>query len=253
MTKLTIIIPSKNIEYLRNCIASILRAKTAIKYEILVIHNGNNEAINSYTDGYNLKQYIYNRQFNFSEANNKAVELTQTEFILFLNDDTEILSNYWLDNMINSYSKDTGAIGATLLYKNGDIQSIGDSVGLSKYWHGSVIAWNNKTIVSQNTYRVDSVTAACLLIKRSVFIEIEGFDERYKLGFGDVDLGIKLMKKGYTNIVVPSIYILHLEYGTRVLTNDGSSELLNTKWNTYIFKLKLKLKLQSIYTNLTKR
>lgn len=248
MTKtVTVIIPSRNLEYLKSCVFSILQMKTNISYDILVIHNGYNEGITSFIEEQKLNQFIFNEKFNYSKANNRAAETVKTEYILFLNDDTEIINNFWLDQMVASYHEGIGAIGAVLLYSHGGIQSAGDSVGLEKYWHGRVLAFNNKTIIScTHPYQVDSITGACLLIKKSVFINAGLFDVQFELDYGDVDFGLHLLKMGYTNIVVPTVHIYHKEFGTRQQINNGSTYLLDVKWRGFVFWYKLKMKIKIV-------
>jgi len=242
MKSVTIIIPSNSYKYAYNCIYSIQRYKTNCNYTIFLIHNGINKEINDFVNTCHITNFTYDYKFNYSKVNNMAVKNVTSEYILFLNDDTEILSNYWLDNLLEEYRDGIGAVGAVLLYKDGTIQSAGDSIGLYKYWHGDVVAWNNKSI-NLDTTSVDSITGACLLIKKSVFESVGGFNESYPFDFGDVELGIRLLYNGYKNIINPFVRIRHLEFGTRTMYNINKSNL--NIWKLYIFRYKLLLKFKN--------
>lgn len=211
---ISIIIPSKdNYAVLKRCIDSI-REKTLYKnYEIIVVDNGSSENIKD-----DIKKladkYIYDKyDFNFSLMCNTGALNSKGEFLLFLNDDTEIVSPDWLTLMTACADKPlSGAVGCKLLYPNTDkIQHC----GIINIQNGPVHCFqgydtNDSLYFGRNKYNYNysSVTGACLLIKRDRF---KGFDENFPVAYNDVDLCLTLVEKGYYNTVVNSVKIYHYE------------------------------------------
>ena len=219
----SIIIPTKNqIVLLRRCIESIF-AKTIYKnYEIIIVDNKSDDQeamayLKKLQENYSDKIRIlsYNKVFNYSDANNLAAQAAKGEYLLFLNNDTEIIQENWL-NILISYCKreEVGAVGARLLFPNGTIQHAGIIVGLEGMaehpFLGAQIdepGYMNRLQVDQN---YSAVTAACMLVKRKAFEDVKGFDQKhYQLNFSDVDFCLKLGKAGYKIIWTPHVTLIH--------------------------------------------
>ena len=226
----SIIIPSKDkVDILRVCVNSIISRTDYANYEILIVDNGSTDPK---TLGYyhqlegNPKVRIlhYDKPFNFSALNNYAVSQANGEHLLFLNDDTEVMSTEWLSAMLeHSQRKEVGAVGAKLLFPDGTIQHCGIVLGLSPFKGYSVAGqayygypdhpgyMGRISIISDNS----AVTAACMLLRKQVFKEVGGFDQNLAFAYNDVDLCLKIREKGYLVVYTPYARLYHHESRTR--------------------------------------
>lgn len=219
--KIAIIIPTYNrADLLRTCITSIEKTAGYQNYEIVVVDNR--------SDDPQTLQYLrelagthtvlrYPQPFNFSAINNFAVAQTKSEHILFLNNDTEALNEGWLAAMLEySQMPEIGAVGARLYYPHGAIQHAGVLLGVGgvaghshKYFEKHERGYMDRIVLSQN---LSAVTAACLMVKRTVFEEVDGFNEKdLAVAFNDVDFCLKIMEKGYRNVYTPFAELIHYE------------------------------------------
>ena len=232
--KISIIIPTKDkVKILSRCIESIYEQTNYKNYEIIVVNNNSCEEetfqyLNKCVkDKRNFTYFDLNCEFNYSYINNEAVKRAKGEYIVLLNNDTEVISGDWLSKMVGyAMQKHIGCVGAKLLYPTKTIQHCGVVLGcagiaahafigsgLDNYgYFGKLVA----------VHDWGAVTAACLMIKKSKFLEVDGLDERLKVAYNDVDLNMKLLDKGYYNIVIPSVVLFHYESISR--GNDFSKE-----------------------------
>jgi glycosyltransferase involved in cell wall biosynthesis len=226
----SIIIPSKdNTGVLRTCIDSIIHRTDYDNFDILIVDNGSNDSktLDYYREiGSNPKVKIlhYDRPFNFSALNNYAASQAKGEHLLFLNDDTEVISPEWLSAMIeHSQRKEVGAVGAKLLFPDGTIQHCGVILGLSPFkgygvaghaysGHPDHPGYMGRVNIISN---YSAVTAACIMLKKQVFEEIGGFDENLAFAYNDVDLCLKIRRKGYLIVYTPYAQLYHHESRTR--------------------------------------
>lgn len=225
----SVIIPSKdNPAVLSNCIHS-LREQTGYRnFEIIVIDNGSNDENkkkiermrDQLKEEYSFR-YIYRPMaFNFSAMCNIGAEEARGNYLLFLNDDMEIAREDWLSVMVAKAARSyVGAVGAKLLYPDSDkIQHLGItnihlgpahklqfSSDKKEYYHG----------INRCTVNVSAVTGACLLVRREVFEEIGGFDERFAVAFNDVELCFHLLRAGYQNVCCNQTFLYHHESMSR--------------------------------------
>jgi O-antigen biosynthesis protein len=226
LEKVTIIIPTKDrIDLLKRCIESI-REKTNYKnYDVLVVDNNSDK---NETFEYLKKENINfvsipTEKFNYAEIHNKAIKMIDTELVLFLNNDTEVISPDWLLNMVGTIAinENIGAVGAKLVYGDKKVQHCGVIVGLSDLTAGHA----NKMIdYKEQGYRnynlamrnYSAVTAACMLTKKSLFEKVGGFDEKnLAVAFNDVDYCLKLISFGYRIVCNPSALLFHHESKSR--------------------------------------
>ncbi|KQC11251.1 MAG: hypothetical protein APR54_11095, partial [Candidatus Cloacimonas sp. SDB] len=228
----SVIIPTKdNVHLLRRCIESILEKTEYDNYEIVIIDNQSSEDetfayYHSLKSHKKIKILYYNKPFNYSAINNFAVGHIESPYILFLNNDTEVVSNEWLSAMLEHAQRDCiGAVGAKLLYPNNQIQHAGVILGITgKPGKKGVAGHSNKYLPDgDNGYfssphiikNYSAVTAACLMMRREVFQEVGGFDENIGVAFNDVDLCLKIREKGYLIIYTPYAKLFHHESLTR--------------------------------------
>lgn len=220
----SILIPNKDhIDDLSRCIDSILEKSTYRNFEIIVIENNSTEqeTFDYYKkleehDNIKVVTYKTNGKFNYSAINNFGVKYASGEHLLFLNNDIEIISENWLEEMLMySQRNDIGAVGAKLYYPNDTIQHAGVILGLGgvaghshKYFQRTDLGYFAKCVMVQN---YSAVTAACLMMKSEIFKEINGFDESFEVAFNDVDLCMRIRKAGYLIVWTPYAELYHYE------------------------------------------
>lgn len=174
---------------------------------------------------------------NFAKACNESVKNTNSEWILFLNDDTECRNDF-VSIMLDTANKlKADIVGAKLVYPNGKIQHIGVHFNQFRMPYHKHINSDNFEIEDQY---VPAVTGACMLIKRDVFNDLGGFDDGYENGFEDVDLCLKAMKKGYKIALSGKTDIIHYEKQTREFDMERfkkNKERLVKKWQKFLSTL----------------
>ncbi|KKT69545.1 MAG: Glycosyl transferase family 2, partial [Candidatus Moranbacteria bacterium GW2011_GWF1_44_4] len=221
--KISIVIPFRDkVKVLDTCVKSILEKTSYSNYEIILVDNQSNENktadyLKSIKENEKVKLIKYDRPFNFSAINNYATKKCHGDYILFLNNDVEVISPEWLNSMVEHIQrKEVGAVGAKLLYFDNTIQHAGVVVG-----PGGVAGHAFKTFSDEETgyfshhhliknYNV--VTAACILVKKEVFEKVGSFDEsNLPVAFNDVDLCLKIREAGYLIVWTPFAKLYHYE------------------------------------------
>ncbi|MEG4800360.1 glycosyltransferase [Microcoleus sp. ARI1-B5] len=227
----TVIIPTKNqLTLLKACLDS-LESTTYKNYQVAVIDN---ESDDPKTLEY-LKQLtckvlrIKNPggKFSFAAINNRAAEQVESEYVLFLNNDTEVINPRWLSQMVGyAQIPAVGAVGARLLYPDGRIQHAGVIHGLHHGLAGhafKLMHKDNRGYLSQAmvTRNYSAVTAACTITPRQLFLELGGFDEdNFAVAYNDVDYGYRLLERGYRCVYCPDAELLHKEGTSRGFTDN---------------------------------
>ena len=231
--QITIIIPTKDkAEILDKCLKSIYSKTNYKNYNIIVINNNSckketYECLNSYKNNNKNFDYInMNCEFNYSNINNEAVKRAKGEYIVFLNNDIEIISSNWLSKMVGfAMQKHIGCVGIKLLYPDNTVQHCGVIIGLGGVaGHAFIrVGDDNDGYYGRlsTSYDCSAVTAACLMINKEKFNEVNGFDEKLKVAYNDVDLNLKILEKGYNNVCISSIKAYHYESLSR--GNDFNS------------------------------
>ncbi|HZB40794.1 MAG TPA: glycosyltransferase, partial [Ilumatobacter sp.] len=221
----TVIIPTRhNRAMLSTCLPSL--AKTDYpSFDVIIVDNGertqDNEAwYANETAGLDLTVRWWDRPFNYSAVNNEAAAEARGDVLIFLNDDTELLDARWLRELVSwVLQPDIGLVGVQLTGPNGAIQHGGVVVGMNGFadhLFAGCEPGDDTPIGSTRWYRNSlSVTAACVAVDRERFIEVGGFDERFKLCGSDVVLGLDMRFLGLRNVVTPFAGVRHLESVTR--------------------------------------
>ncbi|HCF30331.1 MAG TPA: glycosyl transferase family 2 [Cyanobacteria bacterium UBA11049] len=235
----SIIIPTKNLgSYLEKCLKSIFQQSVYPNYEVIVIDNGSKEekttkVIAKWTiqEPNRFKCYPLEIPFNYSKINNYAVSKAKGDYLLFLNNDTEVITPDWIDAMVEQAQRSPiGSVGALLLYSDNSIQHAGVVLGI-----GNVADHSHKKLPSttpgyfcqvKTINNVSAVTGACLMCRREVFESIGGFDEELSVAYNDVDLCLKMVEKGYRNIYLPHVVLYHHESKSRGAYEDTPQKLL---------------------------
>lgn len=221
--KTSIIIPFRDrINLLRACVLSILEKSTYQNYEIILVDNGSKEGetkkyLLEMAKNPKVKLLDYPKPFNFSAINNFAANQAEGEYVLFLNNDTEVISQNWLEEMLKPFDDPkVGAVGAKLLYGDGTIQHAGVVVGKNVAVH-QFLGIEEKDLGENDVVRVvDAVTGACLMTRKDLFLELGGFDgENLPIAYNDVDYCLRLKEKGWKIIWTPGAKLFHFESASR--------------------------------------
>jgi GT2 family glycosyltransferase/glycosyltransferase involved in cell wall biosynthesis len=231
--KVSILIPTRNgLDLLKTCIRSIRSHTQYPDYEIIVIDNMSDDpALLQYLcqeqSENNLQVVRYEKPFNHSEMNNTAVHEVRTDWIVLMNNDIEILSDRWLEQLVATAQMDESiaSVGGLLLYPNGNVQHGGILLGIRgiaghahKYMNAEDSGYFGRLHALQE---YSGVTAALSLIRKSAFTQIDGFNSvRYPTSFNDVDLCIRLKQNGFRCIYNPMVCAIHHELKSRPITKD---------------------------------
>jgi GT2 family glycosyltransferase len=213
---------------LKVCIESLLDRSTYGNYEIIGVSNNSvqeetfalMEQLGSRDE--RVRFYAYNIPFNYSKINNHAVKkYAKGTHVLLLNNDIEIISPDWIEAMLSfSQRQEIGAVGAKLYYANDTIQHAGVSMGVLgltghnfRYLPKEATGYMGRESVIQN---VSAVTGACLMVKRDLYLAVEGMNEEdLRIAFNDIDLCLRIGELGYRNLFTPYAELYHYESLTR--------------------------------------
>lgn len=288
--KISIVIANKDHkEDLQRCITSIFEKSTYDNFEVIIVENNSTtpEIIEYYDQllGYSYQEGIkkftvckndagvvrsknsnilggkvangqvaivtYKGEFNYSAVNNLGAAYAQGEYILLLNNDTEVITVNWMEELLMyAQREDVGAVGAKLFYPDKTIQHAGVVIGLGAHrtaghthykQHRQNLGYMGRLCYTQN---VTAVTGACLLVKKSLFDEVGGLDEGFAISLNDVDLCLKLREKELLNVFTPFAELYHYESISRGLDDAGEkaerynreSEKFRKKWKAALEK-----------------
>lgn len=249
--KVSIVIPNKDhIEDLKRCITSIVEKSTYDNYEIVIVENNSvTEEIFEYykklEENPAIRVITYEGDFNYSKINNLGVSQTTGDYVLLLNNDTQVITLDWMEELLMyAQRKDVGAVGAKLYYEDNTIQHAGVVLGLGAHrtaGHSHYrVSYNNLGYMGRLCYaqNVMAVTGACLMMRKSLFEQLGGLDESFAVSLNDVDLCIRAWKAGYVNVFTPFAELYHYESVSRGLDDRGEkaqrynreSEAFRAKW-----------------------
>ncbi|WP_434108836.1 glycosyltransferase family 2 protein [Enterococcus faecalis] len=251
----SIIIPTKNgYKDVQRCVSSIIEKTTYQNYEIIMADNVSTDPKmhELYAE---FEQQLPGRffvesidiPFNFSTINNRAAKKAHGEYLLFLNNDTEVITENWLTLMVSFAQQERiGCVGAKLLYPNNTVQHAGVILGLGGvaghghygYPHGD-LGYFGRLAINVN---YSAVTAACLLMKKADFDAVGGFEEAFTVAFNDVDLCLKVQALGRDNVWLHEAELYHFESQTRGYDDKGKKKkrfeqekvMMEEKWGPLI-------------------
>lgn len=209
---------------MKKCLDSI-REKTSYRnYEIIIVENNSEEpetfAFYKKIAGEKIKIVTWEGEFNYSAINNFGVRHARGDYLLLLNNDVEIINGDWLTEMLSHCQrKEVGIVGAKLYYPDNTIQHAGIIIGIGGI-AGSVFvglprAFSGYLHKASIQLDLSAVTAACMLVKRSVFEQVGGLEEKLKVAFNDVDFCLRVREKGYLVVYDPYAELYHYESKTR--------------------------------------
>lgn len=232
--KISIVIPNKDhLEDLQRCVTSILEKSTYDNYEIVIVENNSEtsqirEYYEQLKENARIKIVTYTGKFNYSAVNNLGVKHAEGDYLLLLNNDTEVITVNWMEELLMyAQREDVGAVGAKLYYGDRTIQHAGVVLGLGA--HGTAghshykqprenLGYMGRLCYAQN---VSAVTGACLMVKKALYEEVGGLDESFEISLNDVDFCLKLREKGLLNVFTPFAELYHYESISRGLDDQG--------------------------------
>ena len=254
--KVSIIIPTKDqTNILKKCIDSIISISTYSRYELIIINNNSSDPaffhlMKDYEKQLPLRFSCIDVPipFNYSKLINAGAEAASGDFLLLLNNDTEVITPDWIEAMLEQAQRNQiGAVGVKLLYPNKTIQHAGVVIGLGGVAGHTFIGKERDDfgyyfyIQAINNY--SSVTAACLMISKNKFNEVGGFEVELAVEYNDVDFCLKMKKAGYDNIYLPHVELFHYESLTRGHPHKSKESydrhvheigIFKARWNSYI-------------------
>lgn len=249
--KISIVIANKDHkEDLKRCITSILEKSTYENYEIIIVENNSTqqEIFDYYEElkeNERIEVLTFDGDFNYSAVNNLGAANAKGEYVLLLNNDTQVITVNWMEELLMyAQREDVGAVGAKLYYPDKTIQHAGVVLGLGAHrtaghshykQHRDNLGYMGRLCYAQN---VSAVTGACLLVKKTLFEEVGGLDESFAVSLNDVDFCLKLREKGCLNVFTPFAELYHFESISRGLDDNGEkaqrynkeSEQFREKW-----------------------
>ena len=233
---ISILIPNyENIDSLKTCLNSIYDKTTYRRFEIIIIENNSKtaEIFNYYEQIQkkwdNLKVVEWSGKFNYSAINNFGAKYANGDVLLLLNNDTEVITPDWLEQMLMfAQRKDVGAVGAMLYYPDNTVQHAGVILGIGgvgghahKYFQRGDYGYMSRLTIAQN---YSCVTAACVMMRRAVWNEIGGLDESFEVAFNDVDMCMRIRKAGYLVVWTPYAELYHYESKSRGLEDTPEKQ-----------------------------
>ena len=227
----SIIIPTKTLRNIQKCIESILKKSTYRNFEIIVMDGSKGDTIKNFCHEFKKIRHekLIQEKFNFSKVNNEGVKRSQGEYIVFLNDDTEVISPDWIEGLLeHAQREDVGIVGAKLLYKDDQVQHAGTIVGIQG--HAGNYGGMTKNEGGYFSYakiirNCSAVTAACMMMKKKTFSKLGGFDEQLANSWQDVDLCISVINSDKLILYTPYSVFYHYEGSTRGNLDTSQAEL----------------------------
>lgn len=283
--RISIIIANKDhTQDLRRCVSSVVEKSTYDNYEIIIVENNSEtEEIRAYysellgaayrpeaggtcgagsasdaslsgvqSSGDNKITIVtFKGEFNYSAVNNLGASIATGEFLLLLNNDTEVITVNWMEELLMyAQREDVGAVGAKLYYGDKTIQHAGVVIGLGAHRTAGHthykqsrqnLGYMGRLCYAQN---VSAVTGACLMVKKSLFDQLGGLDESFAVSLNDVDFCLKLRQRGLLNVFTPFAELFHYEsisrglddQGEKALRYDRESEQFRSRWREMLEK-----------------
>jgi len=235
--KISIIILTYNQPELLQKNLQAIKSKTTYKnYEIIIVTNNTdkNSKMRRFLDSLKNPVYVYDKEYSFGGMNNYGASKSTGDYLLFLNDDVEIVNPYWLESLLSlSLKESTGVVGGKLLFPNGKLQEAGCII-----WRNGT-GWNYGRNANADDHKfnyirdVDYCSGCCLFVKKQLFDRVKGFDKSYHPAYcEDADLCFTIRKLGYRILYQPLASIVHFEGMTQgVNVNKGikSYQIVNQK------------------------
>lgn len=247
----SIIIPNKDhVDDLSRCVESIINLSTYDNYEIVIVENNSETAeIRTYYEEISRHPRVqvveYKGDFNYSKINNFGVQYAKGEYLLLLNNDTEVITPDWMEELLMyAMRKDVGVVGAKLYYPDKTIQHAGIVIGLGAHRTAGHTHYRipeaNVGYMGRLCYAQDvtAVTGACMMVSKALYEELDGLDESFTVALNDVDFCLRVREMGLLNIFTPFAELYHYESKSRgsdkkderALRYQQESDRFRVKW-----------------------
>ena len=249
LPRVSLIIPTRDrMDLLQQCIDSITQVTAYLDYEILVVDNQSSDPdtlayLGEIAKRSNVRVLPYEAAFNYSRINNVAARHASGEVLALVNNDIQAIHADWLEEMVcHAIRPGTGVVGAMLYYPDDRIQHAGVIVGLGGVaghaYTDMPRGYPGPHHRAQLTQNLSAVTAACLVVRRSVFDEVEGLDESLEVAFNDIDFCLRVARAGYRNVWTPWAELYHHESASRGYEDnpvkkarfDGEVARMQARW-----------------------
>lgn len=247
--EVTIVIPTRDrVDLLRTCLDSVRSRTVYPRYRLLIVDNGSTDADTvDYLRGLAASGYARvlccPAPFNFSDLVNRGVRSTRSPLVCLLNNDIEVLTPEWLDELVaHALREEVGVVGAKLYYPDHTVQHAGVILGIggvAGHVHCGLprgaSGYMGRAGITQN---LSAVTGACMVFRREVFDRVGGFDDALPVAFNDIDFCIRVMRAGYRNVWTPHAELVHHESASRGLEDTPEkrarfkleAELMRRRW-----------------------
>ena len=220
--KISIIIPTRDKpQLLKNCIDSVRNTTSDLDIELVVVDNDSRETESKELfDELKMQGAVileYPGSFNYSAICNLAAQNSTGDYLCFLNNDTEVISPEWLSSMVEHASQPTvGLVGSVLLYPDKTLQHMGIALGMAGGIAGHPYRGkSSQECLPDNCFEVSGVTFACAVISKAKFDALGGLDEKFPVGFNDVDISIRSTASGLHNVLCTKSVLTHAESQSR--------------------------------------
>lgn len=250
----SIVIPTKDhVETLDACVMSIAQKATYANYEIVLVENNSEvpetfayyetlpERVTAASGGKGSARVVYwPGEFNYSQIINFGVEHAKGDYLLLLNNDTEVISPDFIEEMMGYLQRpDAGVVGAKLYFADHLVQHAGILVGV----RGALAHANQDFSAKREGYlaravrpgNFSAVTGACQMVRREVFEQVEGYDEEFAVGFNDADFCLRAWEAGYRTIFTPYAELYHYEFTSRGREEASEEKLRRWKREQSLF------------------
>jgi GT2 family glycosyltransferase len=246
LPQVSVLVPTRDCaDLLQNCTNGVLEKTDYPSLELLVLDNGSvepetEELFNQLRKDPRVKILPLPGPFNYSKINNRGAAQASGEILLFMNNDVEVIGPGWVREIVaHALRSDIGCVGAKLLYADRRLQHAGvvlqpgpDAIHVFRQMHEHDLGYDAQ-LAGVRSY--SAVTGACLAVRRSIFEEVGGFDERgLKIAFNDVDLCLKVDEHGYRNVCTPFEPLFHLESASRGLSTTPEKQAQNRREVEYL-------------------
>lgn len=223
------------------CFSSVLGVTNYTDFEIIALFNNitDLEAYAAFKRRWPFKMLESTaNQYNWSSMNNQLAQLASGRFLLFLNDDVKVLSPKWLNHMVALAERpEVGAVGAVLLYPDMTIQHAGlflknEGSGADHILRHCRINEVTASAFLKSDKEVSSVTGACLMVRKELFLDVGGFDESFPIVANDTDFCLRLIKRGFRNVLAVKSFLIHYEAISRAgIPENEDVARFKLRWN----------------------
>jgi GT2 family glycosyltransferase len=231
--KVSIIIPTRNGRHLLGrCVESVVSKTIYDNYELVVVDNQSDDPDTlEYLATLPGRVVRYPHEFNYPRQLNLAAATAECDLLVFLNNDTEVMTADWLDRLIEQAMRpEVGAVGPRLVLPDGEVQHEGIVIGAWR-GHANSVEWGNWWRMGDLLRDVTAVTGACMAVRPAVYWRLGGYDERLRVAYNDVDFCSRLHQAGYQVVYEPDARLLHAEGSTRGKVEDPEdAPLFDERW-----------------------